>query len=45
MPAKGNKNTKTGVEMYAHSRYFTMTAIVNIKVIHWLSKTDPLALV
>lgn len=25
MPAKGNKNTKTGVEMYAHSRYFTMT--------------------
>jgi hypothetical protein len=25
MPGKGNKNTKTGVEMYAHSRYFTMT--------------------
>lgn len=26
MPAaKGNKNSKTGVEMYAHSRYFTMT--------------------
>jgi hypothetical protein len=25
MPAGGSKNSKTGVEMYAHSRYFTMT--------------------
>lgn len=25
MPGDGNKNSKTGVEMYAHSRYFTMT--------------------
>ena len=25
MPGKGNKNTESGVEMYAHSRYFTMT--------------------
>ena len=25
MPEKGNKNEKTGVEMYAHSRFFTMT--------------------
>jgi putative DNA primase/helicase len=25
MPGVGNKNTKTGVEMYEHTRYFTMT--------------------
>lgn len=25
MAAKGNKNSDTGVEMYAHSRFFTMT--------------------
>ncbi|MCL1965302.1 MAG: DNA primase [Firmicutes bacterium] len=25
IPGKGNKNTGSGVEMYAHSRYFTMT--------------------
>ena len=25
MPGTGNKNTKTGVEMYEHTRYFTMT--------------------
>lgn len=25
MTAKGNKNSDTGVEMYAHSRFFTMT--------------------
>ena len=25
IPAGGNKNSDTGVEMYAHSRYFTMT--------------------
>jgi len=25
MPEKGNKNEKSGVEMYAHSRFFTMT--------------------
>jgi len=25
MPDGGSKNSKTGVEMYAHSRYFTMT--------------------
>jgi len=25
MPAGGSKNSKSGVEMYAHSRYFTMT--------------------
>jgi putative DNA primase/helicase len=25
MPGGGNKNTKTGVEMYEHTRYFTMT--------------------
>ena len=25
IPGKGNKNTENGVEMYAHSRYFTMT--------------------
>jgi len=25
MPGNGNKNTKTGVEMYEHTRYFTMT--------------------
>ena len=25
MVAKGNKNSDTGVEMYAHSRFFTMT--------------------
>ncbi len=25
MPGKGNKNSKTGVEMYASARYFTMT--------------------
>ncbi|MHB1154848.1 MAG: phage NrS-1 polymerase family protein [Eubacteriales bacterium] len=25
LPDDGNKNSKTGVEMYAHSRYFTMT--------------------
>jgi hypothetical protein len=25
IPEGGNKNSKTGVEMYAHSRYFTMT--------------------
>lgn len=25
MPGSGNKNTKTGVEMYEHTRYFTMT--------------------
>lgn len=25
MPGAGNKNTKNGVEMYGHSRYFTMT--------------------
>jgi len=25
IPAGGNKNTKTGVEMYEHTRYFTMT--------------------
>lgn len=25
IPGTGNKNTKTGVEMYEHTRYFTMT--------------------
>ena len=25
MPGTGNKNAKTGVEMYEHTRYFTMT--------------------
>ena len=25
MPGGGNKNSRTGVEMYAHSRFFTMT--------------------
>ena len=25
MPGKGNKNSTTGVEMYASARYFTMT--------------------
>jgi hypothetical protein len=25
MPGTGSKNTKTGVEMYGHTRYFTMT--------------------
>jgi len=25
MPGNGSKNSKSGVEMYAHSRYFTMT--------------------
>ena len=25
MPGSGSKNSKSGVEMYAHSRYFTMT--------------------
>lgn len=28
MPEAGNKNTKNGVEMYGHSRYFTMTGNV-----------------
>lgn len=27
MPENGNKNSRNGVEMYAHSRYFTMTGI------------------
>jgi hypothetical protein len=27
MPEDGNKNSRTGVEMYAHSRYFTMTGV------------------
>ena len=25
LPAKGNRSSKTGVEMYGHARYFTMT--------------------
>ena len=27
MPGKGNKNSETGVEMYAHSRFFTYTGL------------------
>ena len=34
------KHSRLDLQLCGHG-----TAIVNIKVIHWLSKTDPLALV
>ena len=49
LPEGGNKNTKSGVEMYGHSRYFTMTGnrlpdtpdtiAEDSAALHWIHET------